>query len=87
MTIYIYELHGERHDGLRLPNTGLHEAIALPLDIPINNPADYVKWTPTEGQRVGIYAFRDPARPDESGRMIHHLHLHHTEVLAKAPDQ
>lgn len=89
MNTYIYELHGERHDGLRLPNTGFHEAIALPLDIPILKPQDYMDWVPTEGQRVGIYARKETVveRPDETGQAVNHLYLHHVEVLSKAPGQ
>ncbi|AWY05490.1 hypothetical protein PBI_MORRISSEY_48 [Gordonia phage Morrissey] len=89
MRTYLYEFHGDRHDGLRMLNLGFHEAVALPLDIPINNPDDYRAWVPTEGQRVGIYARKETAveRPDETGQAVNHLYLHHTEVLSKAPFQ
>lgn len=85
MTI-VHEFHGGLNDGLRMVNLGFHEAVAMPLDIPINNADDYRSWVPTEGQRVGIYVFRGPARKPAEGPdiFINHLYLHHTEVLSKA---
>ena len=54
MTI-VHEFHGGLNDGLRLPNEDFHSQVAVPMDVQIRNPQDYMEWTPAEGQRVGIY--------------------------------
>ena len=88
MTV-IHEFHGGPNDGLRLPNMEFHSTVAVPMDVQIRNPQDYQEWIPAEGQRVGIYVFRGPARKPAEGPdiFIHHLYLHHVEVLSKAPGQ